>query len=346
MSSERWQRLESIYHEACARPPERRSSYLDDACAGDADLRREVEQLLVWDAHAETVLDRPMIVVGPDSVPTVGPPDDPELAPDSCIGGFRIIRHLGRGGMGRVYQAHDLTLERRVALKLLSDLPVSGRSARERVLREARAASALSHPHIVTVHAVGQAGDRDFIVMEYVEGETLRRTLARGPLPVQRTIALAVAVADALAVAHAKGVVHGDIKPDNIMLTAGSAQAPRLRSRAPRRAAGRRIDAVRDVVFRVAVGNRELCVAGAGKRQPRRLPIRPVFIRRAALRAPVGFAAVRSDSGRRHAGRRPGGGTAAPRCARVRLSASAPMGGRALPRERSCRSVPDHRTAA
>jgi predicted ATPase/serine/threonine protein kinase len=220
MSAERWRRLESLYNEALALAPDRRASYLDDACGNDTDVRQELEALLAWDARTETFLDRPIIEMGVESASAASLPDDPELAPDSCIGGFRIVRHLGRGGMGRVYEAEDLTLQRVVALKVLSDAPASGGTARDRVLREARAASALAHPHIVTVHAVGQAEGRDFIVMEYVEGDTLRRTLAHGALPLRRTLSLAVGIADALAVAHAHGVVHGDIKPDNIILTA------------------------------------------------------------------------------------------------------------------------------
>ena len=219
MNANRWQRLESIYHEALAREPDGRSGYLAEACGSDEALRSELEQLLAWDGRAETFLDHPMIDIGDASAGAAIPPDDPELAPNTRIGDFRIVRPLGRGGMGRVYEAEDRTLQRRVALKLLA--PAVGGPARDRVLREARAASALAHPYIVTVHAVGQADDgRAFIVMEYVEGETLRRTLARGPLPLRRTLSLAVAIADALAAAHTHGVVHGDVKPDNIILTA------------------------------------------------------------------------------------------------------------------------------
>jgi predicted ATPase len=219
MSVERWQRLEAVYHEALARPPGERASFLDHACAGNEDLRRELDQLLAWEARAGTFLDEPILTPAGESSSAVPPSHDPELAPGHCIGSFRIVRHLGRGGMGRVYEAVDLTLQRRVALKLLSDAPSESGTARERVLREARAASALAHPLIVTVYAVGQAEGRDFIVMEYVEGETLRQALALGPLPIRRMLSLAASIAGALAAAHASGVAHRDVKPDNIMLT-------------------------------------------------------------------------------------------------------------------------------
>ena len=219
MSVERWQRLEALYHEALTRPPGERACFLDQACAGNETFRRELEQLLAWDARAGTFLDAPILNTAGETSSAQGAAHDPELAPDHCIGNFRIVRHLGRGGMGRVYEAVDLTLHRRVALKLLSDAPSEGGTARERVLREARAASALAHPHIVTVYAVQHAEGRDFIVMEYVQGETLRQALALGPLPIGRMLSLAASIAGALAAAHARGVVHRDVKPENIMLT-------------------------------------------------------------------------------------------------------------------------------
>lgn len=132
---------------------------------------------------------------------------------------YRILRELGRGGMGVVHEALDTTLGRRVALKLLPPERVADDERRERFLREARAASALNHPGIVTVHDLGSAEGLDFIVMELVEGETLAERIARGPMALGPALDLAVQVADALARAHAAGIVHRDLKPSNVMVT-------------------------------------------------------------------------------------------------------------------------------
>ncbi|HUD70754.1 MAG TPA: serine/threonine-protein kinase, partial [Dongiaceae bacterium] len=133
---------------------------------------------------------------------------------------YRIVETLGEGGMGVVFRADDLTLRRPVALKVLT-APAGGRgTAWERILREARAAAALNHPNICTIYEVHDGDDHSFIAMELVEGETLARHLARtGPLPIDRLLAIAIEIADGLAEAHARRVVHRDLKPQNIMLT-------------------------------------------------------------------------------------------------------------------------------
>src|SRR5690606_2939963 len=140
-------------------------------------------------------------------------------------GRYRILRMLGAGGMGEVLLAEDTMLARRVAIKRLTGARPLDAAARERVLREARAAAALDHPHICPVHEVHAEADPPFIVMQYVEGESLASRLRRGPLPVQSVVQLGLELADALGAAHAAGVVHRDIKPQNIMLTpSGSAR--------------------------------------------------------------------------------------------------------------------------
>ena len=140
--------------------------------------------------------------------------------PGTELGHYRIVRLLGSGGMGDVYLARDLTLERDVAIKLL---PADGRDhddTRGHLLREAQAAAALDHPNICAVHEVGQTDDgRAFIVMQYVEGDTLSAVLRRGPMPVRDALALGAQVAEALAVAHRRGIVHRDLKPHNVIVT-------------------------------------------------------------------------------------------------------------------------------
>src|SRR5262245_28812868 len=135
------------------------------------------------------------------------------------LGRYRILRKLGEGGMGVVYEAEDLRLPRRVAIKVLGDHAASA-DARARFRREARAASALNHPNIVTVHDIESADDRDFMVMELVDGRSLHAVMAGGSLPTATAIAYATEIASALGAAHRAGIVHRDIKPGNVMVTA------------------------------------------------------------------------------------------------------------------------------
>ncbi|HXY00227.1 MAG TPA: serine/threonine-protein kinase, partial [Candidatus Limnocylindrales bacterium] len=138
---------------------------------------------------------------------------------NETVGHYRILRQLGSGGMGLVYEAEDTKLGRRVALKFLQESSNKDAEAMERFLREARSASALNHPGICTIHAIEENEGQTFIVMELLEGESLEKVLARGPLPVARTVAIGIEIADALDAAHKKGIIHRDIKPANLFLT-------------------------------------------------------------------------------------------------------------------------------
>src|SRR5438128_2641700 len=136
------------------------------------------------------------------------------------LGRYEILSELGAGGMGEVYLAEDTQLGRRVAIKLLPPEPISDENARKRLVREARAAATLDHPNICSIYEVGEADGRSFIVMQYVEGETLDIRMKQKPLDLSESLSIATQVADALAEAHAHGIIHRDIKPSNVIVTA------------------------------------------------------------------------------------------------------------------------------
>src|SRR5712692_6742158 len=141
------------------------------------------------------------------------------IVPGTRLGPYEIVSALGAGGMGEVYRARDTRLERSVAIKMLPANLSSDPSLRQRLEREAKAVSKLSHPHICTLHDIGHQDGVDFLVMELIEGETLEHRLTKGPLLQEQTISFAAQIADALAHAHKLGFVHRDLKPSNVMLT-------------------------------------------------------------------------------------------------------------------------------
>lgn len=235
--ADRWQRVSELFDAALDRPSGERRRWLEEACGGDESLRREVEAMLAADERAEGVLERPPAGDAPALPPqgaaggdNASPAAAPEpLAGEPAAGGrvgpYRLLREIGRGGMGVVYQAHDPRLDRHVALKFLPPHLAASAEATARFRNEARAASALDHPAVCTVYDVGTAEPgRLYLVLAYYEGETLADRLHRGPLPWPQAVELAAQVAEGLERAHEAGVVHRDVKPSNLLLVEGGAR--------------------------------------------------------------------------------------------------------------------------
>ncbi len=213
MTSERWLKVKEIFHLALEQEPAQRSGFLADACAGDESMREEVESLISSHEKDGSFIDCPAYEV---AATVLTSPD--ELSAGQRFGRFEILSTLGRGGMGEVYLAKDSRLGRNVALKFLCRSFMNDPDRLRRFEQEARAASALNQPSILTIHEIGEADGRSFIATEYIEGETLRQRLRHTPLTIAEALEIARQVAAALAVAHAAGIIHRDIKPENIML--------------------------------------------------------------------------------------------------------------------------------
>lgn len=217
MNETRWRRIEEVFHHAADLAPGQRAEFLADACAGDEDLRREVESLLSNDNTTDNLVGA-AVSQAVDRLPADGAADGADFV-GKRIGPYLVTELIGKGGMGLVFKARDTQLNRSVAIKGLPSGGMADPERKRRFLQEAKATSTLNHPNIVTVHGITQEHDADFIVMEYVLGKTLDQVIPNKGLPLKQALKYALAIADAVAAAHAAGIVHRDIKPSNVMIT-------------------------------------------------------------------------------------------------------------------------------
>jgi serine/threonine protein kinase len=213
MKPERWQEVEVVLQEALDRPPLQRASFLETACGGDEELRTEATTLIAAYEEAGDFIEQPAIAQ--DAYVLLGDDVGGHVARE--IGPYRVIERLGAGGMGEVYLAQDTRLNRSVALKLLPAYFASDETRLRRFQSEARAASALNHPNILTIHEVGESAGVYFIATEFIDGKTIGELMRERELSLDEILDCVEQAASALAVAHAAGIVHRDIKPENIM---------------------------------------------------------------------------------------------------------------------------------
>jgi eukaryotic-like serine/threonine-protein kinase len=223
MTSDRWEHIFTLFDAALARPEAERATFLADQCGEDVHLRQEVESLLAAHGDAEGFLSSRSPRASAANVDQSGPVS-PALTRGMRLGVFDIESVVGAGGMGEVYKARDTRLDRHVAIKVLSPDAATDPRGRARFAHEARVIARLSHPRICALHEMGHQDGVDFLVMEYLEGETLAARLRKGPMPLTHALRTAVEIAEALAAAHAQGIVHRDLKPSNVMLTAVGAK--------------------------------------------------------------------------------------------------------------------------
>ena len=211
MDAATWAKTKDLIGDALELPEADRDNFVAARCTDPA-LLAEIRSILHVYTDASSFLERPPVALD-------GPGDDPDdLPPGHQIGPYVVIDRLGRGGMGQVFLASDRRLKRKVALKRLLSSQHDRAGARVHILREARLAAQISHPHVATIHDVLDAPEGVFIVMEYVEGESLAARLRRERPPLAATLSIGRQLSSALAAAHAKGVIHRDLKPANVQV--------------------------------------------------------------------------------------------------------------------------------
>src|SRR5215470_12654650 len=213
MSPDRLQQIETFYNDALAVQPGDRPAFLDRVCAGDADLRQELESL--FSTGTDSYLDKDALQLAAESLANA---QDTSLMGQS-LGRYQLLSLVGRGGMGEVYCAVDSRLNRLVAIKVLPAYMRDNLEWVNQLNEEARAVAALNHPNICTLYDIGNDAGMHYLVFEYLAGELLSERLAKGSLPLREVFQFAIQMAEAIRAAHQEGIIHCDLKPHNIMLT-------------------------------------------------------------------------------------------------------------------------------
>jgi len=215
MKPERWKQVDELLEAALECPASERASFLDRVCSGDEELRRELESLLVADAQTESFIGSTPARVAADLLND----SQPKPRRGERIAHYEVLGQIGSGGMGEVYLARDTRLGRKVALKVLPRSFTADPQLRARFVREAQLASALDHSNICTIHEVGHSSNFLFITMQYIEGVNLKQVIDSRPVKLDSLLSISLQVADALAAAHDQGIIHRDIKSNNIVIT-------------------------------------------------------------------------------------------------------------------------------
>src|SRR5215813_8072377 len=219
MTPERWGQIEKVFHSALERALRERAAFLDEACAGDEELRHDLETLLAAHERPESRFEAIFEAIKAEVA--ADPIDEDKIGSMAgmTLGRYRLLSPLGAGGMGEVYHAVDERLDREVAVKILPARLADSPEAMRRFEREAKAVAALSHPNILSIHDFGTEQGVCYAVMELLKGETLRSRLSQGALPWRKAVGIGTEIAEGLSAAHAKGITHRDLKPENIFLT-------------------------------------------------------------------------------------------------------------------------------
>jgi serine/threonine protein kinase len=218
MDAERWKQVDNLLQSALLVPSDRRDEFLRQTCAGDAALEQEVRSLLTSHRNVGNFLEGPAIRVAAQTIALTEAREAGDSVLGQTISHYRVLRKVGRGGMGVVYEAEDIRLGRRVALKFLPESLAHDKPTLQRFEREARVASSLNHPNICTIHEVEEHDHQPVIVMELLEGTSLKQRIREGPISTDELLDFGIQTAGALEAAHAKGIIHRDIKPENIFI--------------------------------------------------------------------------------------------------------------------------------
>ncbi len=215
MKAERLKQIEEIYHAALEILPGKRESFFNEFCGGDEELRREIESLLSFEKSSDNFFDTP-----PESfvAEMFSPKNNHTNLIGKAVNQYKILSLIGKGGMGEVYLAQDTRLDRRVALKILPPDFIDNKGRMERFLREAKTASALNHPNIITIYEIGALQNTHYIATELIEGETLTKYFKTATLNLKNALDIFMQMASALDAAHRAGIIHRDIKPENVMI--------------------------------------------------------------------------------------------------------------------------------